>query len=123
VIRSLKVDTFSLRGIGTVFKEEFNARVHLLAAMVVIVLGFVLKVSAWEWIILILVMGGVFTMELINTSIEKLADLYSTEFNPKIKKIKDLSAGAVLVASITALLMGFIIILPKILNQLHFTPR
>jgi diacylglycerol kinase len=115
--------SYALRGIGTVFKEEFNARVHLLAAMVVIVLGFVLKVSAWEWIILILVMGGVFTMELINTSIEKLADLYSTEFNPKIKKIKDLSAGAVLVASITALLMGFIIILPKILNQLHFTPR
>ena len=115
--------SYALRGIGTVFKEEFNARVHLLAAMVVIVLGFVLKVSAWEWIILILVMGGVFTMELINTSIEKLADLYSTEFNPKIKRIKDLSAGAVLVASITALLMGFIIILPKILNQLHFTPR
>jgi len=115
--------SYALRGIGTVFKEEFNARVHLLAAMVVIVLGFVLKVSAWEWIILILVIGGVFTMELINTSIEKLADLYSTELNPKIKKIKDLSAGAVLVASITALLMGFIIILPKILNQLHFTPR
>jgi len=88
-----------------------------------IFLIFVLKVSAWEWIILILVMGGVFTMELINTSIEKLADLYSTELNPKIKKIKDLSAGAVLVASITALFMGFIIFLPKILNQLHFSPR
>ena len=97
--------SYALKGIGTVFKEEFNARVHLLAALVVVVLGFVLKVSAWEWIILILVMGGVFTMELINTSIEKLADLYSSEFNPKIKKIKDLSAGAVLVASITALLI------------------
>ena len=115
--------SYALRGIGTVFKEEFNARVHLLAALVVVVLGFVLKVSSWEWIILILVMGGVFTMELINTSIEKLADLYSSEFNPKIKKIKDLSAGAVLVASITALIMGFIIFLPKILNQLHFSPR
>ena len=115
--------SYALRGIGTVFKEEFNARVHLLAALVVVVLGFVLKVSSWEWIILILVMGGVFAMELINTSIEKLADLYSSEFNPKIKKIKDLSAGAVLVASITALIMGFIIFLPKILNQLHFSPR
>ena len=115
--------SYALRGIGTVFKEEFNARVHLLAALVVVVLGFVLKVSSWEWIILILVMGGVFTMELINTSIEKLADLYSSEFNPKIKKIKDLSAGAVLVASITAIIMGFIIFLPKILNQLHFSLR
>jgi len=115
--------SYALRGIGTVFKEEFNSRVHLLAALVVVVLGFVLKVSSWEWIILILVMGGVFTMELINTSIEKLADLYSSEFNPKIKKIKDLSAGAVLVASITAIIMGFIIFLPKILNQLHFSLR
>ena len=115
--------SYALKGIGTVFKEEFNARVHLLAALVTIVLGFVLKVAWFEWIILILVMGGVFAMELINTSIENFADLYSTELNPKIKKIKDLSAGAVLVASITAIIVGFIIFLPKILNQLHFTPR
>ena len=115
--------SYALRGIGTVFKEEFNARVHLLAALVVVVLGFVLKVSSWEWIILILVMGGVFAMELINTSIEKLADLYSIELNPKIKKIKDLAAGAVLVASITSIIIGLIIFLPKILNQWQFTPR
>lgn len=111
---------YAVRGINTVFKEEFNARVHFLAALVVIVLGFVLKVAWFEWIILILVMGGVFTMELINTSIEGLADLYSTELNPKIKKIKDLSAGAVLVASITALIIGLIIFLPKILVKVNF---
>jgi len=115
--------SYALRGIGTVFKEEFNATVHLLAAMVAIVLGIVLKVAWFEWIILVLVMGGVFTMELINTSIEHLADLYSRELNPNIKKIKDLAAGAVLVASITALVVGLIIFLPKIMGQLHFVPR
>ncbi|TDI67216.1 MAG: diacylglycerol kinase family protein [Bacteroidetes bacterium] len=115
--------SYALRGIGTVFNEEFNARVHLLAAMVAIVLGIVLKVAWFEWIILVLVMGGVFAMELINTSIEHLADLYSRELNPKIKKIKDLAAGAVLVASITALVIGLIIFLPKIMGQLHFVPR
>lgn len=115
--------SYALRGIGTVFKEEFNATVHLLAAMVAIVLGIVLKVAWFEWIILVLVMGGVFAMELINTSIEHLADLYSRELNPKIKKIKDLAAGAVLVASITALVIGLIIFLPKIMGQLHFVPR
>lgn len=115
--------SYALRGIGTVFNEEFNARVHLLAAMVAIVLGIVLKVAWFEWIILVLVMGGVFAMELINTSIENLADLYSRELNPKIKKIKDLAAGAVLVASITALVIGLIIFLPKIMGQLHFIPR
>jgi len=114
---------YAIRGIGTVFKEEFNARVHFLAAIVVIILGFVLKVAWFEWIILILVMGGVFTMELINTSIEGLADLYSMEFNPKIRKIKDLSAGAVLVAAITALIIGMVIFLPKILVKWHFVPR
>lgn len=114
---------YAIRGIGIVFKEEFNARVHFLAAIVVIVLGFVLKVAWFEWIILILVMGGVFTMELINTSIEGLADLYSTELNPKIKKIKDLSAGAVLVAAITALIIGLIIFLPKIMVNLNFVLR
>ena len=114
---------YAIRGIGTVFKEEFNARVHFLAALVVIVLGFVLKVAWFEWIILILVMGGVFTMELINTSIEGLADLYSMELNPKIKKIKDLSAGAVLVAAITALIIGLVIFLPKILAKMNFVLR
>ena len=114
---------YAIRGIGTVFKEEFNARVHFLAALVVIVLGFVLKVAWVEWSILILVMGGVFTMELINTSIEGLADLYSMELNPKIKKIKDLSAGAVLVAAITSLIIGLVIFLPKIRVKLNFVLR
>jgi undecaprenol kinase/diacylglycerol kinase (ATP) len=111
--------TYALRGISTLFKEEFNARVHFLAAMVAVVLGFSLKVVWFEWVILVLVIGGVFAMELINTSIEGLADLYSRELNPKIKKIKDLSAGAVLVAAITALIVGVIIFLPKILSLLH----
>ena len=114
---------YALIGIGTVFKEEFNARVHFLAAVVVVVLGLVMKLAWFEWIIIIMVMGGVFTMELINTSIEGLADLYSTDYNPKIKKIKDLSAGAVLVASITALVIGLVIFLPKILAKMSFIPR
>jgi diacylglycerol kinase len=61
----------------------------------------------------VLVIGGVIAMELINSSIEELADLYSREHNPRIKKIKDLGAGAVLVAAIAALIVGVIIFLPK----------
>ena len=114
---------YALIGIATVFKEEFNARVHLLAALVAVVLGLALKLAWFEWIIIIMVMGGVFAMELINTSIEALADLYSKEYNPNIKKIKDLAAGAVLVSAITALIIGLIIFLPKILSKLSFIPR
>ncbi len=111
---------YALNGIGIVLKEEFNARVHFLAATVAVVLGVVLKVAWFEWVILTLVIGGVFAMELINTSIEGLADLYSRERNPEIKKIKDLAAGAVLVAAITALIVGLIIFLPKIMTQFNF---
>jgi undecaprenol kinase/diacylglycerol kinase (ATP) len=114
---------YALTGIATVFKEELNARVHLLAAMVAVVLGLVLKLAWFEWIVIIMVIGGVIAMELINTSIEALADLYSTDYNPNIKKIKDLAAGAVLVSAITALIVGLIIFLPKILMKLSFIPR
>lgn len=99
------------------FKEEFNARVHLLAALIAMVLGAVLNVSWLEWIILVMVIGGVIAMELINTSIEALADLYSREHDPRIKKIKDLAAGAVLVAAIAAVIVGVIIFLPKIVGD------
>ena len=115
--------SYALKGIFTVFKEEFNARVHLLAALVSVTLAIVLKLAWFEWVILVLVIGGVFAMELINTSIEGLADLYSREHNPKIKKIKDLAAGAVLVSAIAALIIGCIIFLPKILSQFHFNLR
>lgn len=108
--------TYALSGISTVFKDEFNARVHFLAALAAIILGIVLNLTRFEWLILILVIGAVFAMEMINTSIEGLADLYSNAPNPKIKRIKDLSAGAVLVAAITALVVGIIIFLPKILT-------
>lgn len=110
----------AIRGIGVGFKEEFNAKVHFLASLAVLLLGVIFKVAWFEWMILILVIGGVFSMELINTSIEALADLYSTKYNPKIKKIKDLSAGAVLVASIAALIVGMFIFIPKILVNLEF---
>ena len=114
---------YALTGIATVFKEELNARVHLLAAMVAVVLGLVLKLAWFEWIVIIMAIGGVIAIELINTSIEALADLYSTDYNPNIKKIKDLAAGAVLVSAITALIVGLIIFLPKILMKLSFIPR
>jgi len=111
--------SYALKGIIRLFKQEPNARVHLLAAMVALVLGVVLEAAWFEWMIMILVTGGVLATELINTSIEGLADLYSRDYDSRIEKIKDLSAGAVLVAAITALIVGIIIFLPKVLGELR----
>ena len=74
-----------------------------------------IKSSPVEIIVLVLAVGLVWATELINTVIEKIMDLISVEKNPQIKIIKDMSAAAVLVASITALIIGCIVFIPKIL--------
>ena len=78
--------------------------------------GIIIEIELSEWIIIFLTGGMVLALEIINTAIEELCNLYSTNENPKIKLIKDLSAGAVLVASIFSFVIGILIFLPKILN-------
>ena len=94
--------------------EESNAWIHLCIAFCVLVAGFVFKISTAEWITVILCIGFVFALELINTSIENMADFVSKEYQDLIKKTKDLAAGAVLVGAITAAIIGLIIFVPKI---------
>lgn len=111
-IKSFK---YAFAGLKTLFVEEHNARIHLVSALIVIVLGFVFKISLNEWISLIVVMGLVFICELINTSLEALADFASPEKHPQIKKVKDLAAASVLISAVSALLVGIIIFGPKLL--------
>ena len=106
--------THALRGLVDLFKYEHNSRIHLVSAIITIIAGFLLKITSAEWLIIILIIGLVFITELINTAIERLADKVQPEFDPIIKKVKDYAAAAVLVASITALVVGSIIFIPKI---------
>jgi diacylglycerol kinase len=106
---------FAFQGLKTLLREEPNARIHIVAAICVIILGFLLKISAGEWIAVIFAIGFVITTEIINSAIENIADFISPEKNDKIKKVKDLAAAAVLISAITALIIGVIIFLPKIL--------
>ena len=108
---------YALRGIFDFFSGEHNARVHLFAAVAVIGVGFWLSISVTQWMVVILLIGVVFMAELFNTAIEKLCDLVISDFNPKIKKIKDLSAAAVFVAAITAAIIGLIIFVPSFINK------
>lgn len=110
---------YALRGVFTLFKEESNAKIHLLLAVIAIAMGFWFHISAMEWIAVAIVIGLVFAMEAINTAIENLADYAcNNEIHPNIKKIKDLAAAAVLFSAIAALAAGLIIFLPKLLQLL-----
>lgn len=89
-------------------------RIHLTAALGVMVAGWLMDVAAWEWVALVTCSCLVLICELFNSAIEKICDLVSKENNPVIGYIKDISAGAVLLACFAALVTGMIIFLPRL---------
>jgi len=106
---------YAFHGIRLMIRQEQNAKIHLLCVLSVGVAGFFFHLSLSEWLAVIIVTGGVFTAEAINTSIEALSDTIAPEYNQNIKQVKDFAAGAVLVASITAVILGMIVFIPKII--------
>jgi len=92
-----------------------NFRVMLAAAVVVIVLGFFLNISLMEWCLVTLAMGLVLSLELINTAGEKLVDILSPDHDLRYGMVKDILAGAVLVAALVAAVVGALVFLPKLL--------
>lgn len=105
---------YAFQGILTSFKSERNMKVHFLIMFLVIILGFLYKISKVEWMICIILFVIVISGELINTAIEITVDIAMPEKNEKAKKAKDVSAGAVLVLAIGAAIIGLIIFIPKI---------
>lgn len=110
----LKSFGFAFEGIATEFKKGRNFRIQILMGILALILGWVLKISSEEWFDLIIVIASVLILELINTAIESMVDMISPEIQPKAKIAKDVSAGAVLVASAASVAVGALIFLPKI---------
>ena len=106
---------YAFAGLISSLKTEQNMRIHILAVILVIIAGFVLKISLIEWCICITLCGMVIFAELINTAIETTVDIAMPEINEKAKLAKDISAAAVLVFAIGAAIVGLIIFLPKII--------
>jgi len=111
----IKSFSFALAGIWSFIIREHNARIHLVSTLAVIIVAWYLHVSLTEAAVLTIVTGLVWITEMLNTCIERLADLVTRERNPHIKIIKDLAAGAVLIAAITAVIVGLFIFIPKII--------
>ncbi len=107
---------YAFAGIATLVRTQPNARIHLIATLAVVGLGFVLGVTALEWAALFLAIGLVFSAEAFNSAVEVLADKVQPEQDPAIKVVKDVAAGGVLLAAMAAALVGMVILLPKLLT-------
>lgn len=112
----LKSFVFAWRGIIDFFRKEHNAQIHLAITIVVIIVSIFFRVNKSETIAIVISIAMVWITEMINTSIEKTMDFISLQKHPQIKVIKDLSAGAVLIAAIAAVIIGCIIFIPKIIS-------
>lgn len=115
LIQQIKSFKYAFNGIKDFIITEHNARIHLTATIAVIIASFLFHISMHEWMMIIFAIGFVWSAEMFNTCIEKTMDFISTEKSPEIKLIKDIAAGAVLIASITAFILGLTIFIPKIL--------
>jgi diacylglycerol kinase (ATP) len=114
-MKLLRSFTYAWGGLKTCFSSETNFKIHIVFAVLTIFLGFFLNISSNEWIAIIFCIAFVIAMEMINTAIEKLCDVVHKDLHPGIKKVKDISAGAVMIAAIGSLVIGLIIFLPKII--------
>ena len=102
----------ALRGIAVLLRTQTNARIHLLATVLVVAAGFVFRISRGEWVPLAFAIGIVWIAEAVNTAIEALADRITRENDDAIRRAKDVAAGAVLLAAITAAIIGLLILGP-----------
>jgi diacylglycerol kinase len=113
--KRIKSFGYAFNGLKIMFREEHNSRIHLFFACIVIGLMFIFSLSAAEYGLLIFAIGLVFAAELFNSALENMADHLNPEQHENIKKVKDLSAAAVLVSAITAFAIGCVVLLPKII--------
>ena len=103
---------YAYEGILAALKEEPNLKIHILISILVLILCYLLQISKQDWINVIILIGLVFTVELTNTSIEVVVDAFVDREHPGAKLAKDISAGAVLVVSLVAVIVGIIIFSP-----------
>ena len=108
---------FAVEGIIHVVRTQRNMRIHLLAAVVVLVAAVGVGVSKLELIALLLAIAFVFITEMINSALEQAIDVATTSFDPLAKLAKDVAAGAVLIATVNAIAIGYLVFSGEIANR------
>ena len=112
--RLLKSFGYAFKGIGELIASQANARIHLMAMVVVTIAGYYYRLNEEEWRSIVFAFAMVLSAEAFNTAIEYLTDLVSPDHHPLAGKVKDMSAGAVLICALCAVIIGATIFLPKI---------
>lgn len=110
-IRSLR---YACNGLYLFFRRERNGQIQGTIAVLVVVAGLALGISRLEWVVLLLCIAVVISLEMLNSSIERICNMYTTDFHPAIKIIKDLAAAAVLWSALAALVIGLIVFVPHL---------
>lgn len=105
---------FAAKGAYKLITTEHSVMVQFSIAIVLIAAGFYFNISTTEWLIQTLAIGIVLSIEGLNTAVEKIADFIHPEFHDRIGFIKDIAAGAVFFAALTAIAIGCIIYIPKL---------
>lgn len=114
VVNRIKSVGYAFKGLFILLKTESSIKIQFFIAVFVTAMGFYFKISAAEWMFQSICIGIVMGAEGLNTAIEKLADFVQPDFDEKIGRIKDVSAGAVMLVSIIAVIVGCIIYFPKV---------
>jgi diacylglycerol kinase (ATP) len=115
--RRLHSFRYALAGLRTLLRTQHNARIHAVATVLVIGAGAYLRLTAGEWLWLLVAMAGVWVAEAFNTALEFLADAVTRETHPLIGQAKDVAAAAVLIAAIAALVIGLLVLGPHVVRR------
>lgn len=115
VLKRLKSFKYAFNGIRVLYMYEHNFRIHTIAALLVVSLGYYLEITRIDWALLVFAIAFVFVTEALNTAIESTCDAVTLEFRPSLKIAKDVAAGAVLFASITAVIIAALVLKPYLL--------
>ena len=110
-----KAFKYAWQGFKALVRYEHNARLHLVAAAVAVVAGIFFRIAPWEWCAVAVCIGAVISAEALNSAVEALADRITTERDPMIGRAKDLGATAVTLLALTAVVVGAIIFVPRLI--------
>ena len=104
---------YAIKGAWMLLKNEASIQVQIVISILITIAGFYFEISTTEWILQIITIALVLSIEGLNTALEEMADFIHPDFHKKICHIKDVSAGAAFFAAIIAVIIGFIIYIPK----------
>lgn len=113
ILNRIKAFKYAAKGFWILITSEKSIIAQVIIAIIMTIIGFIMNLSATEWMFQIFAIGLILVAESLNTGIEKLADFVHPDYHKEIGRIKDISAGAAFFAAIFAVIIGLIIYIPK----------